>query len=87
MLDAVTTPVTVRPQGLPEEMRLLLDAYPRDSWAAYPGFHALPGVANSRSLIHCRQGYFGRFWNGVVPMGPLSPMRYPEAYEHPELAG
>ncbi len=38
MLDAVTTPVTVRPQGLPDEMRLLLEAYPRDSWAAHPGF-------------------------------------------------
>ena len=38
MLDAITIPVTVRPQGLPDEMRLLLDAYPRDSWAAHPGF-------------------------------------------------
>ena len=48
--------------------------------------HSLPGVADSGSLIHCRQGYFGRSWNGVVPLGPLTPMRYPEAYEHPELA-
>jgi putative glutathione S-transferase len=47
--------------------------------------HAVPGVADSGSLIHCRQGYFGRSWNGVVPLGPLTPMRYPEAYEHPEL--
>ncbi len=47
--------------------------------------HALPGVADSGSLIHCRQGYFGRSWNGVVPLGPFAPMRYPEAYEHPEL--
>jgi hypothetical protein len=37
MLDAVTTPVTVRPQGLPDEMHLLLNAYPRDSWATHPG--------------------------------------------------
>ena len=47
--------------------------------------HAIPGAADSGSLIHCRQGYFGRSWNGVVPLGPLTPMRYPEAYEHPEL--
>ncbi|MBI1417504.1 MAG: glutathione S-transferase [Limimaricola sp.] len=47
--------------------------------------HALPGVAESGSLIHCRQGYFGRSWNGVVPLGPLKPMRYPQAYGHPEL--
>jgi putative glutathione S-transferase len=48
--------------------------------------YALPGVAGSNALIHCRQGYFGRSWNKVVPQGPLRPMRYPEAYEHPELA-
>ena len=49
--------------------------------------YALPGVASSNSLVHCRQGYFGRSWNGVVPLGPLVPMTYPEAYEHPELGG
>tara|TARA_R100000322_G_scaffold117349_1_gene75465 strand:- start:643 stop:1668 length:1026 start_codon:yes stop_codon:yes gene_type:complete len=49
--------------------------------------HALPGVAESGSLIHCRQGYFGRSWNRVVPLGPFHPMPYPEAYGHPELAG
>jgi len=38
MLDTVTNPVTVRPEGLPDEMHLLLDAYPRDSWGAHPGF-------------------------------------------------
>lgn len=48
--------------------------------------HALPGVADSGSLVHCRQGYFGRSWNGVVPLGPTRPMPYPEAYAHPELA-
>ncbi|WP_136441870.1 glutathione S-transferase C-terminal domain-containing protein [Pacificoceanicola onchidii] len=48
--------------------------------------YALPGVAQAGSLIHCRQGYFGRSWNGVVPSGPLLPMPYPEAYAHPELA-
>ena len=48
--------------------------------------YALPGVAESNSLVHCRQGYFGRSWNNVVPLGPLHPMRYPEAYLHPELA-
>ncbi len=48
--------------------------------------HALPGVASSNSLTHCRQGYFGRSWNNVVPLGPLRPMSYPEAYERPELA-
>lgn len=48
--------------------------------------YALPGVAQAGSLTHCRQGYFGRSWNGVVPSGPLLPMPYPEAYTHPELA-
>ena len=48
--------------------------------------HALPGVAEGGSLLHCRQGYFGRSWNRVIPKGPLKPMEYPEAYNHPELA-
>ncbi|MEP2782852.1 MAG: glutathione S-transferase C-terminal domain-containing protein [Pseudoruegeria sp.] len=48
--------------------------------------YGLPGVAESGSLIHCRQGYFGRSWNNVVPLGPDKPMSYPEAYRHPELA-
>jgi putative glutathione S-transferase len=49
--------------------------------------YAKSGVAQSNSLVHCRQGYFGRSWNNVVPLGPLQPMTYPEAYLHPELAG
>ena len=48
--------------------------------------YALDGVASAGSLIHCRQGYFGRSWNGVVPLGPNLPMSYPEAFRHPELA-
>ncbi|MBB5514030.1 putative glutathione S-transferase [Rubricella aquisinus] len=48
--------------------------------------YALPGVAMSNSLVHCKQGYFGRSWNGVVPQGPMRPMSYPEAYLHPDLA-
>ena len=48
--------------------------------------YALPGVADSNSLVHCRQGYFGRSWNNVIPLGPLKPMTYPDAYLHPELA-
>jgi len=48
--------------------------------------YAIPGVATSNSLIHCRQGYFGRSWNNVIPVGPFQPMSYPEAYEHLELA-
>ena len=48
--------------------------------------YALPGVADSNALIHCRQGYFGRSWNNVVPLGPFHPMPYPQAYLHPELA-
>ena len=48
--------------------------------------HGVPGVAASGSLIHCRQGYFGRSWNGVIPLGPFHPMPYPQAYDHPELA-
>lgn len=47
--------------------------------------HGLPGVGASGALTHCRQGYFGRSWNNVVPAGPLKPMAYPEAYAHPEL--
>jgi len=49
--------------------------------------YALQGVAEAGSLLHCRQGYFGRSWNGVVPLGPILPMPYPQAYRHPELAG
>jgi putative glutathione S-transferase len=48
--------------------------------------YALPGVADANSLVHCRQGYFGRSWNNVVPLGPFSPMSYPDAYLHPELS-
>lgn len=48
--------------------------------------YALEGVAEAGSLLHCRQGYFGRSWNGVVPAGPMMPMAYPDAYRHPELA-
>ncbi|MFY0660330.1 MAG: glutathione S-transferase C-terminal domain-containing protein [Shimia sp.] len=48
--------------------------------------YAIEGVATAGSLVHCRQGYFGRSWNGVVPLGPVRPMGYPEAYLHPELA-
>ncbi|MEM6277053.1 MAG: glutathione S-transferase C-terminal domain-containing protein [Pseudomonadota bacterium] len=48
--------------------------------------YTLPGVAEAGSLVHCRQGYFGRSWNGTVPLGPRRPMSYPEAYNHPELA-
>ncbi|MDD9909261.1 MAG: glutathione S-transferase C-terminal domain-containing protein [Ahrensia sp.] len=48
--------------------------------------YAMDGVAGAGSLIHCRQGYFGRSWNGVVPLGPNVPKSYPEAYLHPELA-
>lgn len=48
--------------------------------------YAMDGVADAGSLVHCRQGYFGRSWNGVVPLGPLMPMPYPEAYLHPNLA-
>jgi putative glutathione S-transferase len=55
-------------------------------WRWICRIYALPGVAEAGSLIHCRQGYFGRSWNGIVPSGPLLPMPYPEAYAHPELA-
>jgi putative glutathione S-transferase len=55
-------------------------------WRWLCSIHALPGVAESGSLVHCRQGYFGRSWNNVVPLGPDRPMPYPEAYAHPELA-
>ena len=48
--------------------------------------HAIDDVPESSSLVHCRQGYFGRSWNNVVPLGPQRPMSYPAAYDHPELA-
>ena len=48
--------------------------------------YALKGVENAGSLVHCRQGYFGRSWNGVVPSGPVRPSKYPEAYKQPGLA-
>ncbi|MEM7472287.1 MAG: glutathione S-transferase C-terminal domain-containing protein [Pseudomonadota bacterium] len=48
--------------------------------------YAMEGVRAAGSLVHCRQGYFGRSWNGVVPIGPNRPMLYPEAYEEPDLA-
>ena len=47
--------------------------------------YALDGVADAGSLVHCRQGYFGRSWNGTIPLGPFSPRPYPEAYCHPDL--
>ncbi len=47
--------------------------------------YAIPGVSSSSSLDHCRQGYFGRSWNNIIPIGPLYPFAYPEAYDHPEL--
>jgi putative glutathione S-transferase len=48
--------------------------------------YTLAGVAQSNSLTHCRQGYFGRTWNKTIPLGPFKPMSYPLAYEHPELS-
>lgn len=48
--------------------------------------YALRGVADSNSLDHCRQGYFGRSWSKTIPLGPFKPMPYPGAYRHPELA-
>ncbi len=55
-------------------------------WRWLCRIYALPGVADSNSLDHCRQGYFGRSWNNVIPLGPFHPMTYPEAYLRPELA-
>lgn len=48
--------------------------------------YALDGVESAGSLLHCKQGYFGRSWNGVVPIGPLLPMPYPEVFLRAELA-
>ncbi|AGI66665.1 hypothetical protein OAN307_c09460 [Octadecabacter antarcticus 307] len=59
--------------------------YPK-LWRWLCRVYALPGVAESNSLVHCRQGYFGRSWNNVVPLGPLRPMPYPDAYLDPGLA-
>ena len=57
----------------------------RHLWQWICRVYALPGVPESGSLDHCRQGYFGRSWNNVIPLGPSFPMPYPQAYEHPEL--
>ncbi len=55
-------------------------------WRWLCRMYAVDGVSEAGSLVHCRQGYFGRSWNGVVPIGPNAPMPYPDAYRHPELA-
>jgi putative glutathione S-transferase len=55
-------------------------------WRWLCGLYAVSGVAESNALVHCRQGYFGRSWNNVVPLGPFRPMTYPEAYKFPELS-
>lgn len=34
----MTDHVTIRTDAMPTEMQILLDAYPRDSWEAHPGF-------------------------------------------------
>tara|TARA_Y100001970_G_scaffold103185_1_gene129510 strand:+ start:7068 stop:8102 length:1035 start_codon:yes stop_codon:yes gene_type:complete len=47
--------------------------------------YSLPEVADSCSLLHCRQGYFGRSGNCIIPIGPEHPMPYPKAYNHPEI--
>ena len=47
--------------------------------------YALAGVSSSSSLIHCRQGYFGRSWKHVIPIGLNFPMSYLEAYSRPKL--
>ncbi len=38
---------------------------------------ALQGVAENGSLTHWLQGYFGRSWNGVIPLAPRQPNPYP----------
>jgi putative glutathione S-transferase len=48
--------------------------------------YALPDIADSGSLVHCLQSYFGRSGNGVPPAGPLKPMEHPDAKEDPNLA-
>ncbi|MEM1373606.1 MAG: glutathione S-transferase C-terminal domain-containing protein [Pseudomonadota bacterium] len=55
-------------------------------WRWLSRVYGKPGVAEAGSLVHCRQGYFGRSWNGTVPLGPRRPMTYPEAYRQPDLA-
>jgi putative glutathione S-transferase len=55
-------------------------------WRWVCAVYAIPGVAEASPLQHSVQGYFGRSDNRVVPVGPFKPMRYPAAYQHPELA-
>ncbi|MEM1029075.1 MAG: glutathione S-transferase C-terminal domain-containing protein [Myxococcota bacterium] len=40
---------------------------------------ALPAVARASNLDHCRQGYFGRTGNGIVPLGPEEALSIPRA--------
>jgi putative glutathione S-transferase len=32
--------------------------------------YAVPGVADASNIRHCKQGYFGRTGNNIVPLGP-----------------
>mmetsp|Transcript_20265 Transcript_20265/g.46923 ORF Transcript_20265/g.46923 Transcript_20265/m.46923 type:complete len:345 (+) Transcript_20265:112-1146(+) len=52
-------------------------------WRWMQAMMALPGmgpVSDKEYLGHCKQGYFGRTGNGVVPVGPEG---YPECYTQP----
>jgi len=49
--------------------RRMLWEYPAISrWLAQVG--ALPGVGEASNIEHCKQGYFGRNGNEIVPLGP-----------------
>ena len=52
--------------------RRMVRDYPHlEAWRAR--FAALPGVAEASNMAHCKQGYFGRTGNALVPIGPLLP--------------
>lgn len=48
--------------------RMVRDCPNLEAWRAR--FAALPGVAEASNMAHCKQGYFGRTGNALVPVGP-----------------
>lgn len=58
----------------------IVESYPR-LWRWTCAMYRWPGVAGASKLDHCKQGYFGRSWNNVVPKGPEL---YPEVYMQPD---
>eukprot|EP00271_Cylindrocystis_brebissonii_P008494 TRINITY_DN22864_c0_g1_i1.p1 TRINITY_DN22864_c0_g1~~TRINITY_DN22864_c0_g1_i1.p1 ORF type:complete len:664 (+),score=79.26 TRINITY_DN22864_c0_g1_i1:103-2094(+) len=53
----------------------IVDAYPNlQRWML--DVYALPGIAKACNMEHCREGYFGRTGNNLVPLGPRLPFSF-----------